>query len=61
VCSSDLQQAVIEALKAAGIRDSVKILIGGAPVTQSYADQIGADAYTPDAATAAEVARGFVA
>ena len=51
----------IEALKAAGLRDSVKVMVGGAPITQSYADQIGADAYTPDASTAAEVAKSFVA
>jgi len=45
---------VIEALKAAGVRDKVKIVIGGAPVTQSYADEIGADAYAADAATAVD-------
>lgn len=45
---------VIEALKAAGVRDQVKIVIGGAPVTQSYADEIGADAYAADAATAVD-------
>ncbi len=55
------QLVVIEALKAAGLRDSVKVMVGGAPITQSYADQIGADAYTPDASTAAEVAKSFVA
>jgi len=55
------QQAVVEALKAAGLRDKVKVMIGGAPVTQSFCDQIGADAYTPDAATAAEIAKTFVA
>ena len=44
---------VITAMKAAGIRDSVKIMIGGAPITQSFCDQIGADCYTPDATTAA--------
>ena len=38
-----------------------KVMVGGAPITQSYADQIGADAYTPDASTAAEVAKSFVA
>ncbi len=54
------QAAVIEALKAAGVRDSVKVMIGGAPITQSFADQIGADAYTPDASTAADVAKAFV-
>lgn len=55
------QQTVIEALKAAGLRDQVKVMVGGAPVTQSFCDLIGADAYTPDAASAAEVAKSFVA
>lgn len=54
------QSVVIEALKAAGLRNSVKIMVGGAPITQSFADQIGADAYTPDASTAADVAKAFV-
>ena len=53
------QREVIEALKTAGIRDKVKVMVGGAPVTQSFADEIGADAYTPDAASAAEVCRAF--
>ena len=47
---------VVEAAKNAGIRDQVKIMVGGAPVTEAFCKQIGADAYTPDAATAAEVA-----
>jgi 5-methyltetrahydrofolate--homocysteine methyltransferase len=55
------QKDVIEALKSAGIRGKVKVMVGGAPVTQSFADEIGADAYTPDAATAAEVCRAFYA
>ncbi|MDF2613124.1 MAG: 5-methyltetrahydrofolate--homocysteine methyltransferase [Clostridia bacterium] len=54
------QKVVIDALKEAGLRDQVKVMIGGAPVTQSYADEIGADAFTPDAATCAEVAKEFV-
>ena len=53
------QKDVIDALKAAGLRDKVKVMVGGAPVTQSFADEIGADAYTPDAASAAEVCRAF--
>jgi 5-methyltetrahydrofolate--homocysteine methyltransferase len=53
------QKDTIDALKSAGIRDKVKVMVGGAPVTQSYADEIGADAYTPDAASAAEVCRAF--
>jgi 5-methyltetrahydrofolate--homocysteine methyltransferase len=39
----------IEAIKEAGLRDQVKILVGGAPVTQEYADKVGADGYAPDA------------
>lgn len=44
---------VVEAAKAAGIRDKVKILVGGAPVTQEFCESIGADVYTSDAASAA--------
>jgi 5-methyltetrahydrofolate--homocysteine methyltransferase len=55
------QKDVINAIKDAGLRDKVKIMVGGAPVTQSFADEIGADAYTPDAASAAEVCRQFYA
>ncbi|MGE5528529.1 MAG: corrinoid protein [Patescibacteria group bacterium] len=51
----------IEALKAAGLRDKVKVMIGGAPVTQNYADQIGADGYAPDAASAVELAKSLMA
>lgn len=47
---------VITAMKAAGIRDKVKIMVGGAPITQTFCDQIGADRYTPDATTAASAA-----
>jgi 5-methyltetrahydrofolate--homocysteine methyltransferase len=50
---------VIEALKEAGLRDQVKVMVGGAPVTETFAREIGADAYTPDAASAAEVAKQF--
>ena len=52
---------VIKALETAGIRDKVKIMIGGAPVTQNYAEQIGADAYSPDAASAVEDAKEIIA
>jgi len=51
---------VIEAVKAAGLRDGVKIIIGGAPVTQEYADQIGADGYAKDAAAAVTLVRGLL-
>jgi 5-methyltetrahydrofolate--homocysteine methyltransferase len=50
-------KTIIDALEEAGLRDSVKIMIGGAPVTSSYAEQIGADAYAADAASAVDVAR----
>ena len=53
------QKEVIEALKEAGVRNKVKVMVGGAPVTQSYAGEIGADAYSPDAASAAEVCRAY--
>ena len=51
---------VIKALEVAGLRDKVKIMIGGAPITQNYADQIGADGCSPDAASAVDKARTFV-
>lgn len=47
---------VVQAAVDAGIRDSVKIMIGGAPVTESYKNEIGADFYSADAATASDVA-----
>lgn len=47
---------VVKAVQESGIRDSVKILIGGAPVSQSFCETIGADIYAPDAASAAEAA-----
>lgn len=50
-------KTVIEGLKDAGIRDRVKVIIGGAPVTQMYAHQIGADGYATDAATGVDVAK----
>jgi len=52
--------AVIEALVEAGLRDTVKVMVGGAPVTDAFARQIGADAYAPDAASAVDVARSLV-
>jgi len=50
-------KTVIESLKSAGVRERVKTMIGGAPVTQQYADEIGADGYAPDAASAADKAK----
>lgn len=52
-------EKTLKALRDTGI--SAKIMIGGAPVTQGYADKIGADGYAPDAASAVDVAKSFVA
>ncbi|MDZ7272319.1 MAG: corrinoid protein [candidate division KSB1 bacterium] len=54
-------KGVISALEEKGARDRFKVIIGGAPVTQSYADEIGADGYAPDAASAVEVVKKLVA
>jgi len=52
-------KATIEGLEEAGLRDTVKIMVGGAPLTAAFAEQIGADAYAPDAASAVDVARSL--
>lgn len=54
-------EQTIKVLQEAGVRDSVKIMIGGAPVTQSFADQIGADGYASNAASAVDLVKEFVA
>jgi len=51
---------VIDALQQAGLRDQIKVMIGGAPVTQGYADKIGADGYAPDAASATKLAKSLL-
>ncbi|MCR4622214.1 MAG: corrinoid protein [Clostridiales bacterium] len=56
-----MMATTIKALEDAGVRDKVKVMIGGAPVTQDYADQIGADGYSTDAASAAELAKRLIA
>jgi len=53
-------KVTIEAIKAAGIRDNVKVMIGGAPITQSYADQIGADGFAEDASRAVVKAKSLL-
>lgn len=53
-------KTVIEMLEEQGMRDKYIVMVGGAPVNESFAEQIGADFYTPDAATAAEVAKKAV-
>ena len=50
-------QQTVEALNAAPFRANIKVMVGGAPITQEFADQVGADAYTPDAASAAKKAK----
>ena len=52
---------VVELFEGAGVRERFKIMIGGAPITQSFCTTIGADIYTPDAASAADAAIGLVA
>jgi 5-methyltetrahydrofolate--homocysteine methyltransferase len=54
------QQKLIEALAEAGLRDQVKVMVGGAPVTQGWAEKIGADGYAEDAIAAVAVARRLV-
>ena len=54
-------KTTIEALKTAGVRDKVKVMVGGAPVTQQFADQVGADAYSENATSAVTAARRLVA
>jgi 5-methyltetrahydrofolate--homocysteine methyltransferase len=54
-------QNTIKALDTAGLRDAVKVVIGGAPVTDAYARQIGADAYAPDASSAVRTVRQLLA
>jgi len=52
-----MMKTVIEALEAAGIRQSTKVMIGGAPITQQYADEIGADGFSDNASAAVAMAR----
>lgn len=54
-----VMEQVVQKAKEAGIRDSVKIMIGGAPVNEAFCEKIGADLYTPDAASAADAAAAF--
>ncbi|MBQ8800974.1 MAG: corrinoid protein [Clostridium sp.] len=59
-CMMEMKQVVALA-EAEGIRDQVKILVGGAPITQEFCDEIGADAYTDDAAQCARTAAALLA
>ncbi len=56
-----MMKETIDAITEAGLRDKVKIMIGGAPVTQSYADEINADGFAPDAGSAAKLAKALAA
>jgi 5-methyltetrahydrofolate--homocysteine methyltransferase len=51
---------LVDAVKASDLSGQVKVMIGGAPVTQAYCDEIGADGYAPDAASAADLAKVFI-
>ena len=53
-------KTTIQALETAGLRSKVKVLVGGAPVTERFAKEIGADGYAPDAASAVDLAKSFV-
>lgn len=53
-------KTTLEAIQQAGLRDKVKVIIGGAPVTQEYAVQIGADGYSPDASRAVSLAQTLI-
>ncbi|MFP3903457.1 MAG: corrinoid protein [Armatimonadota bacterium] len=53
-------QTTIDAIREAGLADDVAIIIGGAPVTQNYADEIGADGYAPDAASAVDLVNSLL-
>lgn len=54
-------KSVIDALKEAGLRDSVKVIVGGAPISQAFAEDIGADGFAPDAASATDLCKKLVA
>ena len=51
---------VVDALKESGIKDRVKVIVGGAPITQAYADEIQADGYAPDAASSVDLVKGLM-
>ncbi len=53
----DAMRQSVKAIKDAGLQSQVKIMVGGAPITQAFADEIGADAYTADAGSAAQKAK----
>jgi 5-methyltetrahydrofolate--homocysteine methyltransferase len=56
-----MMKKTVDAIVEAGLRDKVKIMVGGAPVTQAFADEIGADGFAPDAGSAARLAKEITA
>jgi len=56
-----MMKQTIDAIVEAGLRDQVKIMVGGAPVTQAFADEIGADGFAPDAGSASKLAKNLAA
>jgi len=55
-----MMKQTVDAIVEAGLRDRVKVMVGGAPVTQAFADEIGADGFAPDAGSAARLSKTFV-
>ena len=55
-----MMKQTVDAIVESGLRDQIKILVGGAPVTQAFADEIGADGFAPDAGSASKLAKSFV-
>ena len=55
-----MMKQTVDALVESGIREKVKVLVGGAPVTQGFAEQIGADGYAPDAGSAVKLAKSML-
>ena len=53
-------EATVKALDSAGLRDKVKVMIGGAPVTSDYSNKIGADGFAPDASQAVSLAKSLM-
>ena len=59
--TAPMMRVIVNALQAAGVRDEVKVLVGGAAVSQEFADEIGADGYAPDAGAAVRKAKELLA
>jgi 5-methyltetrahydrofolate--homocysteine methyltransferase len=53
-------KSVVDAVKGSDLAGKLKVMIGGAPVTQAFCDEIGADGYAPDAASAADLAKALI-